>query len=39
MDILRRFLTLTLREDVDELHRSEMLKWEMLMIAREIHLA
>jgi len=39
MDLLRRFLTLTLRENMDELHRSEMLKRQMLMIARDIHLA
>lgn len=39
MDILRRFLTQSLRENMDELHRSEMLKRQLLMIARDIHLA
>lgn len=39
MDLLLRFLTQTLRESMDELHRSEMLKRQMLMIARDIHLA
>jgi predicted translin family RNA/ssDNA-binding protein len=39
MDIRRRFLTQTLRENMDELHRSEMLKRQILMIARDIHLA
>jgi hypothetical protein len=39
MDILRRFLTQTLRENMDELYRSEMLKRQMLMVARDIHLA
>lgn len=39
MDILLRFLTQTLRENMDELARSEMLKRQMLMIARDIHLA
>lgn len=39
MDILYRFLTQTFRENMDELHRSEMLKRQLLMIARDIHLA
>ena len=32
MDLLRRFLTQTLRENMDELHRSEMLKRQKHMI-------
>jgi len=39
MDILRRFLTQTLRQNREELARSEMLKRQILMIARDIHLA
>jgi len=39
MDILLRFLTLTLSQNREELLRSEMLKRQILMIARDIHLA
>jgi hypothetical protein len=39
MDLLRRFLTLTTRENMDELHWSEMLRDQMLIIASTIHLA
>jgi len=39
MDILYRFLILTLGENMTELQRSEMLKRRFVMIARDIHLA
>ncbi|WP_264196256.1 hypothetical protein [Microvirga lenta] len=39
MDILLRFLTLTLRENQTELQRSDMLRDQMLTIAAERHLA
>jgi len=39
MDLLRRFLTLTLRENQTELQRSEMLRDQMYMIAASIRLA
>jgi hypothetical protein len=39
MDIFRRFLTQTLRENMDELQRSEMLRDQMLIIASTIRLA
>jgi hypothetical protein len=39
MDILRRFITQTLRENRDELHRSEMQLDQMRFIALTIYLA
>jgi len=39
MELLYRFLRLTLRENTEELQRSEMLRDQMLIIARDIHLA
>lgn len=39
MDILYRFLTLTLRENQTELQLSEMLRDQMFIIARSIWLA
>jgi hypothetical protein len=39
MDILLRFLTQTLRENTDELHRSEMLRDQQYMIAARLRLA
>jgi hypothetical protein len=39
MNLLSRFLTQTLRENMDQLHWSEMLKRQRFMIARDIHLA
>lgn len=39
MDLLRRFLALTLRENQTELQRSEMPRDQMLIIASTIHLA
>jgi hypothetical protein len=36
MDILRRFLTLTLRENREELQRSEMLQRQMKIIVQQI---
>ncbi len=39
MDILRRFLILSLRENQMELQLSEMLRDQMLIIARSIKLA
>lgn len=39
MDLLRRFLTQTLRENQIQLQRSEMLRDQLRIIARDIHLA
>lgn len=39
MDLLYRFLTLTLRQNQTELQLSEMLRNQMQIIARDIHLA
>lgn len=39
MDILYRFLTLTLRQNQTELQLSEMLRDQIRIITRDIHLA
>ena len=39
MDLLRRFLTLTLRENREELQRSEMLRDQIRIMASRIDMA